>query len=224
MLKAILFDFDGVLVESVDIKTKAFAKIFESEGPEVVKLAVEYHLANGGISRYKKFEYIYEKVLKRNITDETKEKLGDTFQKLVMGSVLDAHWVHGAREFLEKYYTKYDFYVVSGTPDSEIKYIVDKRNMGKYFKGVYGSPCTKGELIKQIIQDNEYRKNQLVFIGDAITDLKGAFEADIRFIGRTSIEHNLFLQYNVPVISNFEDLPYMINEIEMSEKSAVFDE
>ena len=59
MLKAILFDFDGVLVESVDIKTKAFAKLFENEGPEIVNKVVEYHLANGGVSRFKKFDYIY---------------------------------------------------------------------------------------------------------------------------------------------------------------------
>ncbi len=32
MIKAIIFDFDGVIVESVDIKTKAFARLFEHGG------------------------------------------------------------------------------------------------------------------------------------------------------------------------------------------------
>ena len=58
-LKAIFFDFDGVLVESVDIKTRAFSKLFEREGEDVVKKVIDYHIDNGGVSRYEKFRYIY---------------------------------------------------------------------------------------------------------------------------------------------------------------------
>ena len=55
MIKAIIFDFDGVLVESLDIKTRAFAKLFGPEGPDMAKRVVDYHLQNGGVSRYEKF-------------------------------------------------------------------------------------------------------------------------------------------------------------------------
>ena len=43
MIRAIVFDFDGVLVESVDTKTKAYAGFFEDEGEEVVRKVVEVH-------------------------------------------------------------------------------------------------------------------------------------------------------------------------------------
>jgi len=46
MIKAIIFDFDGVLVESVDIKTKAFAGLFEHEGDSIVRRVVAYHIKN----------------------------------------------------------------------------------------------------------------------------------------------------------------------------------
>jgi len=41
MIQAIGFDFDGVLVESVDIKTRAYAYLFEDEGPEVVQQVID---------------------------------------------------------------------------------------------------------------------------------------------------------------------------------------
>ena len=63
MVKAIIFDFDGVLVESVDIKTRAFARLFESEENDAVKEIVNYHLGHAGVSRFEKFKYIYNNIL-----------------------------------------------------------------------------------------------------------------------------------------------------------------
>ena len=44
MLRTIIFDFDGVLAESVEVKTKAYALIFQEEGKEVVRQIVDFHL------------------------------------------------------------------------------------------------------------------------------------------------------------------------------------
>ncbi len=210
MLRAILFDFDGVLVESVDIKTKAFADLFEHEGHEIVEKVVEYHLANGGISRYKKFDHIYKNFLEQDINDDIKEKLGQQFSELVVQNVIDAPWVVGAESFLEDFYQKIDLYIVSGTPENELIEIINKRNIKKYFKGTYGSPETKGYLIKQILSSNGYTKEEVIFVGDAITDLNGAFEADVPFVGRISNENNPFNKYDVPIIRDLKELPELV--------------
>ena len=52
--QSIIFDFDGVIVESGDIKTNAFADLYQSYGDPIVKEVVRYHKLNGGLSRYKK--------------------------------------------------------------------------------------------------------------------------------------------------------------------------
>ncbi|UGV40295.1 HAD family hydrolase [Methanococcoides orientis] len=211
MLKAILFDFDGVLVESVDIKTKAFAKLFESEGKEIVDQVVEYHLANGGVSRYKKFEYIYEKLLGKHLNAEISKDLGERFSHLVIQNVIDAPWVSGAKNFLEEYYQEIDLYIVSGTPEDELKSIVNRKSIKKYFKGTYGSPETKGNLIKRILSGGDYTKDQVVFVGDAITDLNGALDSDVPFIGRLSDENNNpFKEYDIPIISDLWELPELL--------------
>ena len=216
MLKAILFDFDGVLVESVDIKTKAFAKLFENEGPEIVNKVVEYHLVNGGVSRFRKFDYIYKELLKRPITDEIKMELGNKFANLVIQNVLDAPWISGVQEFLKNYSEKFDLYIVSGTPDSELKYIVENKSVSKYFKDVLGSPATKGDLIKHILSTHGYKSEHAVFVGDAITDLNGALEANISFIGKISNkEINPFSDYHVSLIRDFRELPELLKQLNM---------
>ena len=79
MFKAVIFDFDGVLVESVDVKTNAFKKLFEKEPEEVVEKIIEYHLKNGGISRFEKFRYYYRHFLKRPLSKKKKRNWEKVF-------------------------------------------------------------------------------------------------------------------------------------------------
>ena len=55
-IKAIIFDFDGVIVESMDIKTQAFAHLFRKCSEDIIKKVIQLHLDNGGMSRYEKFK------------------------------------------------------------------------------------------------------------------------------------------------------------------------
>jgi len=84
MIKAIIFDFDGVLVESVDIKTKAFAGLFEHEGDSIVRRVVAYHIKNAGVSRFEKFRHIYKEMLDRELTEETKNSRSWWLMRLLM--------------------------------------------------------------------------------------------------------------------------------------------
>ena len=59
MLKGIIFDFDGVIAESVQVKSDAFAELYKPYGTEIVKKVVEHHEANGGMSRYEKIRFYH---------------------------------------------------------------------------------------------------------------------------------------------------------------------
>ena len=98
MIRAIVFDFDGVLVESVEVKTRAFARLFAGETPEAVERIVTYHRQHGGISRFEKFETIYRDLLKRPLSEEIFHALCEQFSRLVVEEVVAAPWVEGALE------------------------------------------------------------------------------------------------------------------------------
>ncbi len=192
-IKAIIFDFDGVLVESVDIKTRAFAKLFENEGPEIARMVVDYHMRNMGVSRFDKFRYIYSEILRRPLSEEQFKNLCAQFSRLVVDEVVASDWVSGAKEFLENSHCLYDLYIVSATPEDEIRRIVRRRQMEHYFKGVFGSPAKKSELIRNILNANGYRHDNTIFIGDAIADLEASGETGVSFIARIrSLEENPF--------------------------------
>jgi phosphoglycolate phosphatase-like HAD superfamily hydrolase len=211
MIKAIIFDFDGVLVESVDVKTRAFARMFEDKGEEVVRQVTSFHLKNGGMTRDKKFMYYYNEILMCSLSDEKLEELCDTFSRLVIDEVISSPYVKGAKAFLEKFHTEIDFYVVSGTPEQELREIVRRRGMSLFFKGVFGSPVQKGEIAKMILQQNGYNSKEVVFVGDSLADLRGAIESGTRFIGRLDDSgYDPFVDYGVKVIKDMNDIEGII--------------
>ena len=201
--QAILFDFDGVLAECMNVKTEAFGKLFEPYGDEVVKKVVKHHIENGGISRYEKIKYYYSEYLKMSITNEELENIAKKFSDLVVNKVINSDWVKGVKEFLEKHYKTIDLYIISGTPQDELQTIVEKREMNKYFKGVYGSPDTKPNLVRQIIAENGYNHEKVLYIGDSLSDYHNARKSSIKFLGRVPKGIKSNFPDNIPVISNF---------------------
>ena len=182
-MRAIIFDFDGVILDSVDIKTRAFARLFEEHGPDVARQAVEHHLAHGGISRFRKFRHVYENVLHRPLSEAESAALGEKFSELVFDEVVKAAWIPGAPEFLREQHGRYRCFVASGTPQEELVRIVTLRELTPYFAGVFGTPPTKQEITRAILAEHGLGAHEVVFIGDAMTDYDAAQECGLSFIG-----------------------------------------
>lgn len=207
MIRAIFFDFDGVLVESVDIKSRAFAKLFEAEGDEVARQVVAYHLRHGGMSRYEKIRYYYDHLLRRPLSDEQLNDVATAFSRLVVDEVVTAPYVKGALEFLTASHGRVALYAISGTPEEEMKEIIKRRNMDRFFKGVYGAPRKKDELVRMIMRNQGYAADDVLFVGDALTDLEAAKANGIAFIARVADgSHNFFEGMNLPSISDLTEL------------------
>lgn len=183
MIKAIIFDFDGVILDSVNVKTNAFAKMFESYGEEVRTKVIAHHLANGGISRFEKFKHYYKEFLDVVLSEDELKLLGEKFSNFVYDGVINSAFIPGVINFLDKLKFSITFFIASGTPEEEILKIVDEKKLAKYFKKIYGSPKTKKEIIEEILNENNYERNELVFIGDAITDYNAARNTGVKFIG-----------------------------------------
>jgi len=204
--QAILFDFDGVLAESMSVKTEAFTKLFKSYGDEVVKKVVKHHVENGGISRYKKINYYYSEFLNKSLSENELNNIANTFSELVVEKVIKSPWVRGVKEFLEKHYKTIDLYVVTGAPQEEILLIINRRKMEKYFKGVYGTPDLKPTIFRRIMADKGYDYDKVLYIGDCLSDYYDAVEANIPFLGRVPSGMDSVFPSNIQFISDFLDV------------------
>lgn len=182
-LNILILDFDGVILESVSVKTEAFRKLF-SFAPKHLDSIVDFHLENGGMSRFDKFRHIYANILLEPLSEERFQWLGRRFSELVFEGVLASSFVNGAEELLRMYSPHLPLFIVSATPEEEIREIVRRRDLDSYFTGVYGSPRSKSDCIRDILSMTGVPPESVLFVGDAHNDLQAALEAGVRFVGR----------------------------------------
>ena len=181
--KAIAFDLDGVILESVAIKLEAMQVLFAGHEAHLAEIAA-LHERHAGISRYVKFDAIYRDILDTPLAPEARDELGRKFSNLVVEKVLACPFVPGAREFLEAHHRSTPLFVVSGTPDEELAAIVSGRGLAPYFKGVYGTGRGKAEILRSILANLTCTARDLVFVGDGLTDFEAARAVAVPFVGR----------------------------------------
>jgi phosphoglycolate phosphatase-like HAD superfamily hydrolase len=182
----IIFDFDGVLVESNEIRFNGFRKLFESFPENQVEQLVAYARANGGVSRYKKIEYFFNMIRQEPISDESVNHWAAQFSELVEQDVVDARAVKGSLEFLENYSNQFDFAIVSGSDQRELKEICRKRKIDHFFKAILGSPVEKKDNIAVLLSELNWSHDRSVYVGDSNNDLDSAKANDLDFVGRCS--------------------------------------
>lgn len=207
MIKAVIFDFDGVLFESVDVKTKAFQALFRKESPADVDKITHFHLANGGMNRWDKITAIYGGILRRPLSNDALEEHCNQFAEIVVQKVVEAPWVEGAKEFLDTHQKTYRYFVVSATPDQEIKHIVKRKAIGHYFEDVLGSPRKKDVLLREVLQQHALTPRESVYVGDSINDWQAAVAVPLPFVWRRANQKIAPLPgYKGPTITTLREL------------------
>ena len=204
----IIFDFDGVILNSHKVKTVGFYFTFKKFGNSIGSKAKNYHLKNIGISRFAKFRYIKKKILGDNkikITDLNKKFNDYCFNKIISLKVN-----HHLLNFLKKNYKKYDFFISTGTPEKEIIKILKNKGIFHFFKKIYGSPRKKVEHINLI----KKRKQKRIFIGDSEEDLFSAKKTSTFFILKEHSENKeQFKKLNIYKINNFLNFELKIEKL-----------
>lgn len=182
--EAIFFDFDGVLVDSFHVKTRAFAALYEHDHPHIVEDVIAYHNAHGGVSRHKKFEYFEGTLLGCDPTRARLEELANRFATTVLEEVIASAEIPGAEHQLKLLTgAGTPCFVVSGTPEDELKLIVERRKLTSYFRSVHGAPAEKPDILADLIAQHGYDPRRCLMVGDAMTDYHAAKRVGVPFLG-----------------------------------------
>lgn len=203
MNKAIFYDFDGVILDSFGIKTEAFREVLSDYPEAKVEELIKYHKEHGGISRHIKFKYFFEELMGITLSESEIDDWDDRFSSISFDNVIAAPYIDGVQTFIKNHFQEYDSYIVSGTPQRELKKVVEVLNIGHYFKGIFGSPKTKVEIVNSILKEGSYNTEECYFFGDAKTDYLAAKETGVNFILVESPENKNLRESVDTSIKNF---------------------
>jgi len=179
---ALLLDFDGVILQSVQIKIDAFLTIYADADDDERAAILDYQREHGGVTRRLKFRYIEKHIFGRTIDDARVEALSDAYTKLVHGAVLACPFVPGAEAFLSRVVEHAAMHLVSGTPHDELIDIVRRRHLERYFASVHGAPETKPDAFAQILKERGYAPERVLAVGDSTTEFHAGRALGVPFL------------------------------------------
>ena len=199
----IFLDFDGVIKDSIEVKSNAFFKLFEKFGHHIASKVRNHHKNNGGLSRFEKLP-IYLCWAGKEPTDKLISEYCIKFSKLVKKDVIESNWVPGVLDFLKENNKKSSLFIVTATPQDEMEEIMIELNLMSYFVDVIGAPTKKIDAVKKILKKYSISPNNSIMIGDSDNDFYAANLNCIPFIlRRTKYNNNLQKKLDCPVIYNF---------------------
>lgn len=199
-VKGILFDFDGTLVKSNELKTNAFYEITKHIKGSADLLddlfANQPHLDRSGL---------LTKV--SDLSDQnTARDLIDQYTQWVDNAMKSVEKVAGSVEFLEEMTKKnIPMAVCSATPEAHIERAVQYAGIDQYFTDILGGPHSKSDGARAILEKWSLTTDDIVFIGDTENDRSAAEKLNCRFIAIEGSFNN-FTKEPEESVASYRDL------------------
>lgn len=184
----LVFDCDGVVLNSNRIKTDAFRTAAQPWGEAAAEALVAHHVANGGISRHRKFAYFLDSILPEHVPSGIPGKDGPGFDELLAAYALEVREglmtcsvTEGLQE-LRSETSRAKWFIVSGGDQDELRNVFGARGLDHLFDGgIFGSPDNKDSILARELLTGNIIKPGL-FLGDSRYDHQAASRAGLDFI------------------------------------------
>ncbi len=211
-VRHIIFDFDGVLAETNQIRIEEFRTLFSTYPIEAQDCIAAFARANGGLSRYVKIRYFFETILSQPVSDEQVTRLAAEYSAIVKEKIVAADAVSGSREFLGQWVHRLDFAIISGSDELELRSVCTSRGIAHFFSHIFGSPATKQENFQRLFDVTGWHRQDCLFVGDSKNDLNAANDMGVPFLARES-GLEVWQSSEVMVISDLTELEANISLI-----------
>ncbi|WP_299178365.1 HAD family hydrolase [uncultured Neptuniibacter sp.] len=177
----LVFDCDGVVLNSNKVKTKAFYEAALSYGEGPAKALVDHHVANGGVSRYRKFEFFLNQLVTSGASGPGLDELLEIYARKVRQGLIECEIDSGLYELREQT-SSTSWCIVSGGDQAELREVFSEKGLDQLFDGgIYGSPDTKDEILTRELQAGCIARPAL-FIGDSRYDHEASANAGLDFV------------------------------------------
>ncbi len=188
--KIILWDFDGVILDSMEIREEGFRRTLESFPTLQIEELLSFHRENGGLSRYVKFKYFLEQIRGEERNEKKIEEWADGFSRIMREKLTSKeHLIGEVIDYIKKNKERYIMHIVSGSDENELRFLCYQLGISSYFESIQGSPTPKIDIVKGLMEKYNYKTAETCLIGDSINDFDASKSNKIEFFG-----------YNNPVL------------------------
>ena len=187
MIKNIIFDFDGVLVDSETIVLKAFSKYMQ----ECRIKTNEKELAN----LVGKPTIVVIDILSEKYFPENKKEFSDDIMNIASNIYKkELKTVVGVEGFLKK--SKLNFYIGSNSMKNRILDGLKRVGLEKYFNpnqiyslDLVDNPKPHPDIYLKALNDNDLTIDETIIIEDSVVGVQAGKDANVKVIGLTAGGH-----------------------------------
>ena len=198
----ICFDFDGVILDTIQLKAEAFTRVYGAL-EEVQKSYIrDYQIKNGGVSRLDKFIHFEKYLFGVELTKSRSEELSYLLSEYILDNIDTCSHIPGVRDFMEKLTRSgVSVCIATAMPESDLVSILDRISLTEAVYIAKGGPKEKIDQLREINEHFCDDRRQGLYFGDNISDFNAATGAKLDFIGVSS--ENKFWERGIRSIVDF---------------------
>ena len=213
---AIVFDLDGTLVDSSAIKKRSFMTALGAGDITDLDRCEQAYATHGTINRVQLLALSFTDIYSRPPSTVEHEALVDAYTSYFRAHMDDVRLFPGLPEFYSEFGDRYQLMISSNAPRQEIVELCDKLFIDGYFTRIYGHPVGKATALRQILEDLNFVRSNVLYVGDRVEDGAAAESADVPFFRLDPGFHST--SSGEGILRSLEELAEVISESDPTRK------
>ena len=181
-LTAVVFDFDGTLVDTNKVKRSGFFEVVATDPQGSETMAAVLDRVTG--DRRKIFETYLADRLPQHAPSRSQHanELTAAYSYLVDARVAFADEIEGASALLHGLRRAgMRLYLSSATPLDNLQHIIEQRQWTHHFDEIFGAPTPKVDTLRNLVRRHGGQATQIAVVGDGEDDRSSARDVGCAF-------------------------------------------